>query len=260
MRALGKVVEYLSKDGRILSGLQFGDCRITTRAFEGAICATHNRFSIEVQYRSFSRSHELRFLVGDIVKYCENRIRAYIFVKSKLTVYSLPSDIQAVIDEYFDVNLPKRSRPNAKKQAPEAYDVLYDLPRKALDLSNAARIESESWETTRELVEAFEETQISHPEEAASSAPTEVSAEMLESATEEPTLAAALGEYADCVRALAGGKGSENGTGGMVTKLNAAEMCMEAGCDMIIANGSNPDLLYDILEGKSVGTKFIGKR
>ena len=92
-----------------------------------------------------------------------------------------------------------------KKQAPAAYDVLYDLPRKALDLSNAARIESESWETTRELVEAFEETQISQAEEAASSAPTEVSADMRESATEEPTLAAALGEYADCVRALAGG-------------------------------------------------------
>ena len=64
----------------------------------------------------------------------------------------------------------------------------------------------------------------------------------------------------DDIRALAGGKGSENGTGGMVTKLNAAEMCMKAGCDMIIANGSNPDLLYDILAGKSMGTKFIGSK
>ena len=40
--------------------------------------------------------------------------------------------------------------------------------------------------------------------------------------------------------ALAGDAGSEMGTGGMVTKLRAAGMCMEAGCDMIITNGQRP--------------------
>ncbi len=59
--------------------------------------------------------------------------------------------------------------------------------------------------------------------------------------------------------ASAGGKGSEIGTGGMQTKLTAAHIVMEAGCDMIIANGENPAILYDILDGKSVGTRFIGK-
>ncbi len=59
--------------------------------------------------------------------------------------------------------------------------------------------------------------------------------------------------------ALAGGKGSDLGTGGMATKIRAAQICTEQGTDMIIANGSNPSLLYDILDGKKVGTKFIGK-
>ena len=62
------------------------------------------------------------------------------------------------------------------------------------------------------------------------------------------------------VEALAGGKGSELGTGGMATKLRAAKMVMAHGCDMVIANGESPELLYDIVEGKSVGTRFAGKK
>ena len=50
---------------------------------------------------------------------------------------------------------------------------------------------------------------------------------------------------------LAGGKGSALGTGGMKTKLRAAQICNEKGCDMVIANGERPDLLYDIVAGKT---------
>ena len=58
------------------------------------------------------------------------------------------------------------------------------------------------------------------------------------------------------IMALAGISSTKLGTGGMVTKLRAAEICLSCGCDMIIANGRNPDLLYDILDGKQVGTTF----
>ncbi len=61
------------------------------------------------------------------------------------------------------------------------------------------------------------------------------------------------------VRHLAGGAGSNRGTGGMVTKLDAAKRATEAGIHMIIANGNNMDALYDILEGKPVGTLFVSK-
>ncbi len=60
----------------------------------------------------------------------------------------------------------------------------------------------------------------------------------------------------DAIMSLAGVSSTTQGTGGMVTKLHAAQICMDCGCDMVIANGSNPDLLYDILEGKQVGTTF----
>lgn len=62
------------------------------------------------------------------------------------------------------------------------------------------------------------------------------------------------------ILALAGGSGSELGTGGMVTKLKAAGLCTEVGCDMIITNGTRPKDLYRIADGEDVGTRFIGKK
>ncbi|MBR6766136.1 MAG: glutamate 5-kinase [Clostridia bacterium] len=62
------------------------------------------------------------------------------------------------------------------------------------------------------------------------------------------------------IEALAGGIGSSLGTGGMITKINAAKMCFEAGCDMVITNGDDPMKLYDIIGGKSVGTRFTEKK
>lgn len=59
---------------------------------------------------------------------------------------------------------------------------------------------------------------------------------------------------------LADGKGSSFGTGGMSTKLSAARFSTEHGIDMVIANGKNPAILYDIFDGKKVGTHFFAGR
>ena len=61
------------------------------------------------------------------------------------------------------------------------------------------------------------------------------------------------------IEALAGGKGSELATGGMATKLRAAKMVVDQGCDMVITNGEHPERLYDIVAGKPIGTRFLGK-
>ena len=62
------------------------------------------------------------------------------------------------------------------------------------------------------------------------------------------------------IKKLAGVSSTTQGTGGMVTKLRAAEICLDCGCEMVIANGNNPAALYDIVEGKPVGTRFVGER
>jgi len=74
------------------------------------------------------------------------------------------------------------------------------------------------------------------------------------------TLISVVEEVTADIEALAGGAGSSLGTGGMATKLRAAKMVTAAGCDMIIANGENPNYLYDIVDGKPTGTRFLGKK
>lgn len=58
------------------------------------------------------------------------------------------------------------------------------------------------------------------------------------------------------LKSMAGGAGTWRGTGGMATKLTAAEIALAAGVDMVITNGNHVDTLYDIVAGKDVGTRF----
>ena len=74
------------------------------------------------------------------------------------------------------------------------------------------------------------------------------------------TLIPVVESITDDVLALAGGAGSALGSGGMATKVRAARITGDAGIDMIITNGQHPEVLYDIADGKSVGTRFLGKK
>ena len=66
-------------------------------------------------------------------------------------------------------------------------------------------------------------------------------------------------EINDEIRSIAGGTGSALGSGGMITKINAAEIATNAGIDMVILNGRNPSVLYDLFDGKQAGTVFTSK-
>lgn len=76
----------------------------------------------------------------------------------------------------------------------------------------------------------------------------------------EATLLHHVAGIDDHIREIAGISSSTQGTGGMVTKLHAADICLGCGSKMVIANGNNPGNLYDILEGKAVGTTFSEER
>ena len=67
------------------------------------------------------------------------------------------------------------------------------------------------------------------------------------------------GAVDDDIIALAGGSSCSLGTGGMVTKLHAAQICLSCGCDMVITNGNKPANLYAIVDGDNVGTTFSRK-
>lgn len=74
------------------------------------------------------------------------------------------------------------------------------------------------------------------------------------------TLVKQVFELTDEIMASGSGAGTSRGTGGMQTKLRAAKISTDAGCDMIISNGSSPELLYDIVEGREVGTRFYSRK
>jgi glutamate 5-kinase len=58
---------------------------------------------------------------------------------------------------------------------------------------------------------------------------------------------------------LASGAGSSFSTGGMVTKISAAKICLKDGIDCIITSGSDPAIIFDILQGKVIGTHFVAR-
>ena len=64
-------------------------------------------------------------------------------------------------------------------------------------------------------------------------------------------------EIDESIRALAGGSGSEYGTGGMATKIRAAQIAGAAGIDTVVMNSSPVARLYDLVEGAQVGTTFV---
>jgi len=77
---------------------------------------------------------------------------------------------------------------------------------------------------------------------------------------ETATLIHEVRKIDDSIYALAGGSGSSLGTGGMKTKLDAAKLCLDNNCNMVIANGDEPEAIYDILDGKEEkSTRFICK-
>ncbi len=76
---------------------------------------------------------------------------------------------------------------------------------------------------------------------------------------EDAKLIPVVEEITDEIRELAGGAGSKLGTGGMITKINAAEIATKNGIDLIIVNGRNPDNLYDIFSDEKIGTLFKAK-
>ncbi len=153
--AVIKTIQYYSDESEVLSKISFGDSMIERDVYAGALCAAEQKYRIRVEYCSFSTANELRFLIGDVVKYSENKLRVYLGIKSKMTVYSVSGELKKILDDYFDTALPRKSHIKAKKEKHE-YDVLYDVPKKKLSLSDASKIESESWETTKELISAFE--------------------------------------------------------------------------------------------------------
>lgn len=204
--ALRACRDITDRDGKFMPGMR--DTRAVRDAYVGALCSPRAKKRIYVDYCSFSRSHETRFMVTDILKYTENRLRAVLGIKSRLSFGPLPTEARAAVDSYFASEfLPSARRAAARKPEPTPeYEKLYDpLPENnTLSFENASRIESESWQTTDRLIEAFADDTEAEPVP-------EPPAEIHDTICDEPQrdtgegLGAALGEYLPFVLAALDG-------------------------------------------------------
>ena len=131
-------------------------------AYIGAFCAQPYRFTVEVSYCSVSGTEALRTLVTSLVKYAENKVRAALSIKSRLSVPGLSPLYKELIDEYFKNNFaPVKKAVKGEAIVPE-YEKMYDPLSHGFSSDEAKSIEESSWENTRILIpeeeaEAFEE-------------------------------------------------------------------------------------------------------
>lgn len=159
-RAFEKIYsELLSDDGMITNA---SPAEITRDAYSGALCVYDRKRSIKVEYISYTRSTKFRFIVTDIIKYCENRVRMALGIKARLKVENLTDELRACLDEYFERELPaKQKKPKAKaaddaaREAELEYERLYEPVGGELSLENALAIERDSWSTTEILTRAL---------------------------------------------------------------------------------------------------------
>lgn len=63
-------------------------------------------------------------------------------------------------------------------------------------------------------------------------------------------------EINEDLKKIAGGAGSNRGTGGMITKVMAAEIAAKSGIHTVVCNGADPGILYSLFDGENVGTVF----
>lgn len=157
--------EILSGDG----GEFAKEIRVERNAYDGALCVYDIKRTLAVEYVSYTRSPKFRFVVTDIIKYSENRIRMALGIKSRLKADELTDRLRASIDSYFDEHLPipkkaKKARVD-QDAASKEYERLYEPTSVTLSPENAFRIEAESWSTTELLTSAFDDAEAALPKE-----------------------------------------------------------------------------------------------
>lgn len=147
------------------SNMAYGDVLTSHKPFFKLAGMTTKQAKIKISYYPLSF---LQSPITDALRYTENKIREHLGIKSKLNVTTVNPDIKCAIDTYAEQFCPPMSRERmaiaAEKKAVSEYDKLYDAPKSELSLEKALEIEKKSWETTKILVEAFEDDTQPEPE------------------------------------------------------------------------------------------------
>ncbi|MBR5314148.1 MAG: TerB N-terminal domain-containing protein [Clostridia bacterium] len=155
------IKKYASFDGRFEKENRIEEKTCTRDSFGGALCAYEIKRKIKLTYYDLKNDSDVGFIITDTVKYCENRVRAYLGIRARLNVQNLTEQHKNIINEYFEANLPAFFYEKKASKAKNEYeDVFVEEGVKPFEVSfeKAKMIEKESWLTTDRLTEdVFEE-------------------------------------------------------------------------------------------------------
>ncbi len=140
--------------------------RMSRDSYSGALCASDVKRRIDIEYHSYLVGAEFKPLFSSLLKYSENKLRAYLHIKSRLSVSDLPSGMKQHIDRYYLDNLgdipPVQTAVDPRTAAERIRYELYEAKDEKLDISSAIAIEDKSWETTVKLIPE-DEIEYIHP-------------------------------------------------------------------------------------------------
>ena len=152
-----RYVAEKSLDGRFsMQGMR--TAVVSRDAFCGSLCAHNVKCRIDIEYLSYTRSRELRSLMTELVKYCENKLRASLGIRSRLRVTELDDKFRTLADEYFDREFPsvkKTPKISRAEEEERQYAAAYDALSHGVDAKGAAEIELLSWASTELLAPEF---------------------------------------------------------------------------------------------------------
>lgn len=136
---------------------RIGKKKIIRDAFSGALCAYDSKRKLVVEYYELENVNELGFIVTDMVRYCENRVRAYFGIRARLKIQNLTEYQKSCIDEYFDTALPCAYSYKKKSTETDVYEIAQEPKSFELSFEKAREIEEKSWSITDRLVEYEDE-------------------------------------------------------------------------------------------------------
>lgn len=137
----------------------YGDITLERKPLNRMVNIINRGITLNITYFELSA---MRAPITDIVRYCENRVRAHLGIKNKLNILSVNPAAKNAADSFFDIHFPHCTIENGKQvnsplgcKKQNEYDKLYDVPLTGASAERALEIERASWSTTKILTEAF---------------------------------------------------------------------------------------------------------
>lgn len=133
--------------------LQRSELKVSHPLYLSAVCSTANQKNLTVIYYPYISNEIIRTAFSNVLKYTENKIRAFLGIKNRLSGIVLSDEIRNVIDTYIESRYPAAKKTNTPSTRDE---IPHEIKKISVNLSRAKEIEDLSWQTTEKLTEGLE--------------------------------------------------------------------------------------------------------